>query len=94
VDSGFQRVGEKCLPLTVRDEYSKYILAIETPEKGGAAHVKAVFEHLFRKNGLPFYIRSDNGPPFGNVFNQWGLSRLPVWFMIPGIKTDLELIPE
>jgi hypothetical protein len=80
--------GEKCLPLTVRDEYGKYILAIETPEKGDTMHVKAVFEHLFRVRGLPRYIRSDNGPPFGNVFNRWGLSRLSVWFMSLGIKTD------
>jgi transposase len=45
--------GEKCLPLTVRDEAKKYILAIETLEKGDTAHVKAVFELLFRKYGLP-----------------------------------------
>jgi transposase InsO family protein len=82
--------GEKCLPLTVRDEYSKYLLAVETPEKGDTAHVKAVFELLFRAYGLPRFIRSDNGPPFGNVFNLWGLSRLSVWFMSLGIKIDLD----
>jgi transposase InsO family protein len=92
VDGGFQRVaaGEKCLPLTVRDEYGKYIPATETPEKGDTARVKAVFEHLFRQNGLPLYIRSDNGPSLGNVFNRRGLSRLPVWFMSLGIKIDLD----
>jgi hypothetical protein len=37
--------------------------AVETPEKGGTAHVKAVFDLLFRKYGLPLYIRSGNGPP-------------------------------
>jgi transposase len=70
--------GEKCLPLTARDEHSKYLLAIETPEKGDTAHAKAVFELLFRTYGLPRFIRSGNGPPFGNVFNLRGLSRLPV----------------
>jgi transposase InsO family protein len=82
--------GEKCLPLTVRDEQSKYILAIETPEQGDTAHIKAVFELLFHTYGLPRFIRSDNGPPFGNVFNLWGLSRLSVWFMSLGIKIDLD----
>ncbi|MDR1219757.1 MAG: integrase core domain-containing protein [Treponema sp.] len=82
--------GEKCLPLTVRDEHSKYILAIEILEKGDTAHAKAVFEPLFRAYGLPRFIRSDNGPPFGNVFNLRGLSRLSVWFMSLGIKTDLD----
>ena len=82
------RKRERCEPLTVRDEYSKYILAIEVPEKGDTYHVKAVFEGLFRKYGLPEYIRSDNGPPFGNVLNLWGLTKLSVWWMSLGIKID------
>ena len=60
------------------------------PQKGDTAHVKAVFELLFRTYGLPRFIRSDNGPPFGNVFNQWGLSPLSVWFMNLRIKIDLD----
>jgi len=79
---------ERCEPLTVRDEYSKYILAIEVPEKGDTASVKAIFMALFRKYGLPEYIRSDNGPPFGNVLNMWGLTKLSVWWMSLGIKID------
>jgi hypothetical protein len=79
---------ERCEPLTVRDEYSKYILAIEVPEKGDIACVKAVFDALFRKYGLPEYIRSDNGPPFGNVLNMWGFTRLTVWWISLGIKID------
>jgi hypothetical protein len=47
----------------VRDEAKKDIWAIETPERGDTAPVKAVFELLFRKYG-PRYIRRDNGPPF------------------------------
>ena len=79
---------ERCEPLTVRDDFSKYILGIETPEKGDIPNVKAVFEALFRRYGLPEYIRSDNGPPFGNAFNQWGLTKLSVWWMSLGIKID------
>jgi len=79
---------ERCEPLTVRDDFSKYLLAIETPERGDTPHVKAIFEALFRRYGLPEYIRSDNGPPFGNTFNQWGLTKLSVWWMSLGIKLD------
>ena len=79
---------ERCEPLTVRDDFSKNILAIEVPEKGDIPSVKAVFEALFRKYGLPEYIRSDNGPPFGNVLNMWGLTKLSVWWMSLGIKID------
>ena len=82
--------GEQCLPLTVRDECGKYLPAIETPEKGDTARVKAVFGLLFRAYGLPRFIRSGNGPPFGNVFSLWGLSRLSVWFMSLGIKIALD----
>jgi transposase InsO family protein len=82
--------GGKCLPLTARDERSECLLAIETPEKGDTAHAKAVFEPLFRAYGPPRFIRSDNSPPFGDVFNLWGLSRLLVWFMSLGIKTGID----
>ena len=79
---------ERCEPLTVRDDYSKYILAIEVPERGNICSVKEIFKSLFRKYGLPEYIRSDNGPPFGNVLNMWGLTKLSVWWMSLGIRID------
>ena len=79
---------ERCEPLTVRDGFSRNILAIEVPEKGDTPHVKAEFERIFKKYGLPEYIRSDNGPPFGNVLNMWGLTKLSVWWISLGIKLD------
>ena len=79
---------EKCEPLTVRDEYSKYILCIKILEKGDTFYVKKAFEELFEKFGLPAVIRSDNGPPFASSFNALGLSKLAVWWMSLGIKLD------
>ena len=79
---------ERCEPLTVRDGYSKYILCIDAPEKADTAHIKAIFIGIFLKYGLPEYIRTDNGPPFGNVLNAWGLTKLSVWWMSLGIKID------
>ncbi len=79
---------EKCEPLTVRDEYSKYILDIRVLEKGDIPHVKQAFEMLFTKYGLPEVIRSDNGVPFASHFNVFGLSKLAVWWMSLGIKLD------
>jgi transposase InsO family protein len=79
---------ERVDPLTVRDEYTKYIIGIDVAEKGDTAHVKAIFERLFAEYGLPEYIRSDNGPPFASVQNLWGLSKLSVWWMSLGIKLD------
>jgi transposase InsO family protein len=79
---------EKINPLTIRDECSKRILAVEAVEKGDTTSVKAVFIRLFKEFGMPLYIRSDNGPPFANVRNYWGLSRLSVWWMSLGIQLD------
>jgi transposase InsO family protein len=79
---------EKVNPLTIRDEYSKYILAIEVVEKGDTTTVKRVFQRIFKKYGLPRYIHSDNGPPFANVLNYWGLTKLSVWWMTLGVELD------
>jgi transposase InsO family protein len=84
----YTRNREKVNPLTIRDEYSKYILAIDVVEKGDTATVKQVFQRVFKQYGVPRYIRSDNGPPFANALNLWGLSRLSVWWMTLGIQLD------
>jgi transposase InsO family protein len=84
----YTRNREKVNPLTVRDECSKNILDIKAVEKGDTASVKEAFIALFKQYGLPRYIRSDNGPPFGNLKNLWGLTKLSVWWMSLGIKLD------
>jgi transposase InsO family protein len=84
----YTRNKEKVNPLTVRDEYSKRILAIEAVEKGDSTSVKRVFIRLFEQFGIPQYIRSDNGPPFANTLNMWGLTKLSVWWMTLGIQLD------
>jgi hypothetical protein len=50
--------------------------------------VKACFERLFERHGLPEAIRSDNGAPFASVQGLLGLSRLSAWWLALGI--DLE----
>lgn len=79
---------EKCEPLTVRDEFSKFVLGIDVLDKGNTFYVKQAFEQIFKKYGLPEVIRSDNGPPFASSFNSLGLSKLSVWWMSLGIKLD------
>jgi transposase InsO family protein len=84
----YSRSRERINPLTIRDEYSKRILAIEAVEKGDTTSVKGVFIRLFTQFGLPRIIRSDNGPPFANVLNYWGLTKLSVWWLSLGIQLD------
>jgi len=79
---------EKCEPLTVRDDFSKYILSIKILEKGDISSVKREFEELFKKYGLPKAIRSDNGPPFAHHAAVLGLTKLSAWWLSLGIILD------
>jgi transposase InsO family protein len=80
--------GGRCEPLTVRDEYSRYVLELRRLEDARTQTVRARFEELFRQHGLPGAIRSDNGPPFASVHGLLGLTRLSAWWLALGI--DLE----
>lgn len=80
--------GGRCEPLTVRDESSRYVLELRRLEDARTQTVRARFEELFRKHGLPGAIRSDNGPPFASVHGLLGLTRLSAWWLALGI--DLE----
>jgi len=79
---------ERCEPLTVRDEYSKYILSIKILERGDTDCVKREFERLFTTYGIPLFIRSDNGPPFACHQSLLGLTRLAAWWWSLGIQLD------
>jgi transposase InsO family protein len=78
----------RCEPLTVRDEFSRYLLDLRALANAQTATVRAAFERLFEIHGLPEAIRSDNGSPFANVHGVLGLTRLSAWWVALGI--DLE----
>ncbi len=56
----------RCEPLTVRDEYPRYVLEARSLAKAKTETVQACFEALFVQHGLPAAIRSDNGVPFAS----------------------------
>lgn len=78
----------RCNPLTVRDEYSRYVLELRHLESGKSEGVRRCFERLFEKHGLPGAIRSDNGPPFASARGLLGLSRLSAWWLALGIGLE------
>lgn len=80
--------GERCEPLTVRDEHSRYVLELRRLADGRTGTVRLCFERLFERHGLPEAIRSDNGTPFAQARGLLGLSRLSAWWVALGI--DLE----
>ena len=80
--------GGRCEPLTVRDEASRYVLELRRLADARTETVRACFEGLFERYGVPGAIRSDNGSPFANVEGVLGLTRLSAWWVTLGI--DLE----
>lgn len=80
------RDGQRCEPLTVRDAFSRYVLAIQVLKSTGATGVRQVFEQLFRRYGVPLAIQCDNGTPFINVTARGGLTKLSTWWVSLGIK--------
>ena len=79
---------KRCEPLTVRDEYSRYVLEVRAVEDARSETVRESFEQLFARQGLPQAIRSDNGAPFASTYGLWGLSRLSVWWVALGIELE------
>lgn len=76
----------RCEPLTVRDEYSRYVLETRALADAKTETVRACFERLFELHGLPLAIRSDNGSPFSHCASPLGLSRLSAWWVALGIN--------
>jgi len=75
----------RCEPLTVRDEWSRYLLEVRALENARIDPVRTCFERLFERYGLPQAIRSDNGVPFSSARSLLGLSKLSAWWVALGI---------
>jgi putative transposase len=84
---GWWRAGnrERCEPLTVRDAFSRLVLAVVLCTTKIAA-VRPIFEELFRKYGVPQAIQCDNGIPFVAVRAPAGLSALSAWWVSLGVR--------
>jgi putative transposase len=82
------REGGRCEPLSIRDEFSRYVLELRAMDNARTQSVREAFERVFERHGLPEAIRSDNGAPFASMQALHGLSRLSAWWVALGI--DLE----
>jgi putative transposase len=77
---------QRCEPLTVRDAFSRFVLTIEVLPSTSGVPVRAIFERLFRRYGVPKAIQCDNGIPFVAVQARGGLSVLSAWWVSLGIE--------
>jgi putative transposase len=78
---------EICYPLTITDNFSRYVLAIKGSRQISGKETQQALQGLFAEFGLPLAIRSDNGAPFAGT-GLAGLSRLAVWLIKLGIVPE------
>ena len=79
--------GQRCYPLTLTDNHSRFILQCRALSRMTTACVKPWFEWVFREYGLPETLRTDNGPPFASL-SAGGLTQLSKWWVRLGIRPE------
>lgn len=79
--------GQWCYPLTITDNYSRYLLQCKGLKSANYADTRSWMEYCFREYGLPKNIRSDNGTPFSSMA-AGGISQLSKWWIQLGIRPE------
>lgn len=71
--------GNRCHPLTMKDDHSRYVLCLDAYDNERWESVKGSLVRVFRENGLPRAILCDNGAPWGN--SHGGYTPFELWMM-------------
>lgn len=79
--------GQRCEPLTVTDQASRYLLCCQGLSSTRTELVRPVLERVFQEYGLPQILRSDNGAPFAST-GGCGLTELSVWWIELGVECE------
>ena len=76
--------GDRCHPLTILDDHSRYSIGLEACANEQGKTVQNRLELTFRRYGLPEAFFVDNGTPWGDASGQrW--TKLGVWLLKLGI---------
>jgi transposase InsO family protein len=73
-------------PLSIQDDYSRYVLALRHMSKSNTGSVQAVLQATFQECGLPEYLLLDHGKPWYDGVNPWGWTQLTVWILRQGVR--------
>lgn len=79
--------GSYCYPLTITDQFSRYLLAVEAMPAISDESARDVCREMFERFGLPRAIRSDNGVPFASR-GLAGLTKLSAYWVALGIELE------
>jgi len=73
--------GRYCRPLTICDSYSRKIMDIKCHYNATFKNVKQAYIKTFREFGLPEFMHTDNGSPFGNTKAICRFTKLCYWLI-------------
>lgn len=81
----FDAGGERCHPLTILDDHSRYALGVYACANERRETVEEHLSEVFRRYGLPAQILADNGSPWGASDGE-RFTKLEVWLMRIGVE--------
>jgi transposase InsO family protein len=76
--------GERCHPLSVLDDHSRFCLGLQACGNERRETVQCRLTAIFRRYGMPEQLLVDNGPPWGTE-SKGRLTRLGVWLVRLGV---------
>jgi len=77
----------KCYPLTVMDDHSRFNLALEAHTRQSWVKTKETLEKTFRKYGMPIEMLMDHGSIWYSAKSKYlPWTQLSTWVMMLGIK--------
>ena len=79
--------GERCHPLTVLDDHSRYALCLQACSNQQTGTVQAQLTAVFRRYGLPERMLMDNGSPWGSD-REHQHTPLTVWLLRLGVAVS------
>lgn len=79
--------GQRCYPLTMSDNYSRFLITCQGMHKPSLNAVQRCYQRAFERYGLPEAMRTDNGYPFASC-GLGGLNPLSIWLL------KLDVMPE
>ena len=83
----FMTGSERCNPLTIVDDHSRFALCLRACSNQTTETVQAALIEVFGRYGLPWRFTVDNGSPWGDDGNSH-LTRLVMWLIRLGVSVS------
>jgi hypothetical protein len=78
--------GDKLGPLSMLDDHSRYLVALQQVASTNGELVREHLEGAFRESGVPEAMLMDHGTPWWGRMAPQGLTRVALWMMKQGIE--------